>query len=461
MKFDWLPWGRTKPTDEEKGVVLGVTSSTQPFQDGRPREYRSFAEEGYLKNPIIFRCIQEKAKGVASIPVHVYRKDRGKGLERIDNHPLMEFLEAPNPMQSWMQFITHISSYLSLVGEAGIETITSGKHIESYPIRPDQIQKVTGKENMGMPVGYRITAGGRVLDFPVDPITGKSPIAFLNDFNPFNFWRGSGPMSAGALSGDLYNSMARWNLSTMKNGARPSGVISNVVDAQKGRTGKLTPEQRARAKRWIDSMQGEDGASKILLLEDGWQWTQMSQSAKDLDFSQSKINTALDICFAHQVPAQIVGIPNSQTFANYAQARLAFFQETIIPLAKFIYQQINMQIIRWLDEDVCLWFDMDEIPALAAARGELYQSLINANFLTVNEKRKLAGLPQYEESEEPGDQIFAPPSSVPIEDLAGASLDSDGLPDTGDYNEPEGEEEDSSEKPENEDEGNEGDEETD
>ena len=44
--------------------------------------------------------------------------------------------------------------------------------------------------------------------------------------------------------------------------------------------------------------------------------------------------SARDIALCFGVPAQLVGIPDAQTYANVQEARLALYEKTIIPLAE-------------------------------------------------------------------------------------------------------------------------------
>jgi len=46
----------------------------------------------------------------------------------------------------------------------------------------------------------------------------------------------------------------------------------------------------------------------------------MSLSPTDMDFGNGKNSAANEICMAFGVPPQLIGMPGSQTFANYEQA---------------------------------------------------------------------------------------------------------------------------------------------
>ena len=56
----------------------------------------------------------------------------------------------------------------------------------------------------------------------------------------------------------------------------------------------------------------------------------MGLSPKDMDFHALKNMATTDIAMCFGVPSQLVGVPDAQTYANVAEARLALYEETII-----------------------------------------------------------------------------------------------------------------------------------
>ena len=61
----------------------------------------------------------------------------------------------------------------------------------------------------------------------------------------------------------------------------------------------------------------------------------MGLSPRDMDFTSLKHMSAKDIALVFGVPSQIIGIPDSQTYSNFSEAKLALYNETIIPLSHF------------------------------------------------------------------------------------------------------------------------------
>ena len=445
---------KEKPDVIEKSEILAASTYGVPVTNVDNLKYRDFCIDGYMKNPIIARCVKKKATSVSSIPIHLYRKDKEGKEVMDDNHPIKKIIDNPNLRQSWIQFIEEVVSYLSIAGECGIEINEASKAFELTAVRPDNIKIHISKET-GLPERYEVeTATKGQIFFDFNEVTGECDLLFLKMFNPLDYFRGSSPVKPASVVGDLYNAMNEWNKSTLENGGNPTGIISQKKDVMKGTGGTLSPEQRSRLKEWISSMSGGRNAGKILLLEDGWEWTQMGMSAKDLDFSNSKNLTANDIAMALGVPSQVVGIPGSQTFANFARAAQEFAESFTIPMLRFILYYINKRIIERFDPNVYLGFMIDEVSELSNARLELYSALNNCNFLTINEKRKAAGLPEYEEGGDIADQILINSGLSSVDDLGDLPDEPvEDTPDLGDFGQEENEESEDDESPEEEESG--------
>ena len=126
-----------------------------------------------------------------------------------------------------------------------------------------------------------------------------------------------------------------------------------------------------------------------MILEGDFEWHEMGLSPKDLDFIEGKNVSAREIAQAYGVPPMLVGIVGDATFANYKEARMHLWEDVILPLLDYLTSEFSM----WLGQDYGLSFsyDVDSIPALAPKREATWSKLINADFLTLNEKRQAVG----------------------------------------------------------------------
>jgi HK97 family phage portal protein len=356
-----------------------------------PRRYDALAEEGYRRNIIAYRCISEVARGAASIPWLLYDAD---GRE-LDAHPLLEMLARPNPLQSGTQLRESLFSYYQIAGNAYVEVIRGDDGVprELHVLRPDRMCVVPGES--GLPQGYEYAVGGRKVRWAADPLTGASAILHWKAFHPLDDWYGMAPLEAAMIAIDQHNAASTWNQALLNQAARPSGAL---IYAPKDAPGHLSDEQFRRLKEELEEhYTSPRHAGRPLVLEGGLEWKEMGLSPKDMDWLAGRDRAARDIALAFGVPEQLIGISDSETYANMAEARLALYEETILPLAHLLCAEMNRWLAPQFGEDLRLAIDTDEIPALAARRDLVWDKLGRSDFLTRAEKREAVGYPPDEE----------------------------------------------------------------
>ena len=241
-------------------------------------------------------------------------------------------------------------------------------------------------------MAYRYTVGDYYKDFYVDKLTGKSDILHIKNFHPLNDWYGLSPIEAAAYSIDQHNNSAMWNQALLQNGARPSGALV-VKTSDNGLGGVLSEDQYRRIKSQIDEQySGAANAGRPILLEGGLDWKEMSLSPKDMDFIQCKYSAARDIALAFGVPPQLLGIPGDNTYSNLVEARIALWEQTVIPMVENVSDALNNWLVPMFGNDFRLTYDLDKVSALSSRRESIWGRLESANFMTVNEKRHFVGL---------------------------------------------------------------------
>jgi HK97 family phage portal protein len=256
--------------------------------------------------------------------------------------------------------------------------------------------------------------GGETVRYPVDQVSGASAVMHFKTVNPLNEWYGLSPLVAAAFSIDTLNSGAKWNKKLLDNDARPSGALT--VRGGDGKPANLTDEQYSRLRSMMDEQfSGAANAGRPILLEGGLEWQELSISPKDLDFLQGKYASARDVAMALGVPPQLLGIPGDSTFANYEQANLSFWTDTVVPWLSWFMEGFNRWLTPKYGEGLYLWYDEEMIPALEALRRQKADRVNAAGYMTINEKRRVMGL----DDVEGGDVLLVPAANIPL-DLAGA-----------------------------------------
>jgi HK97 family phage portal protein len=355
------------------------------------RDYGQFADEAYRKNVIAHRCINMLAQTAASVHWNVYQHKNGK-ITEICSHPLSNLLKKPHPNCAGAEFFENIYSYKLISGNAYILVIKNNKNIpvELYSLRPDRVQ-VIPSDNL-MPAGYRYQVDSNYKDYMVDKITGQSNILHIKNFHPMSDFYGLSPIEAAAYSIDQHNNAAMWNQSLLQNGARPSGAL--IYKARNDNmSDDLSQEQFEQLKGQIEeNFSGSKNSGKPLLLTGGLEWQEMSMSNKDMDFMEAKHSSAREIALAFGVPPQLLGIRGDNTYSNMQEARLALWEETIMPMLDHLKDALNNWLVpMYHDENIYIDYDRDQISALSPRRDNLWQRVNDADFLSINEKREILG----------------------------------------------------------------------
>jgi HK97 family phage portal protein len=353
------------------------------------RRYEQFACEAYIRNVIAHRAIDTLSTSASSLWFKLYTTN-GKGTRReVKAHPSLDLLARPNPLQSHGEFFQELYHYLLIGGNAYVQSAgpQGGMPTELYLLRPDRVTVIAG--NGTLPAAYRYTIGDKSRDFPVDPFTGASRILHLKNFHPLNDWYGLSPVEAAAYSIDQHNQSGAWNQALLQNGARPSGAL--VVRPDTG-GGVLSEEQYHRVKNQIDEQfSGAANAGRPILLEGGLDWKELSLSPKDMDFIEAKNSSARDIALAFGVPPQLLGIPGDNTYSNLQEARLALWEQSVLPLACRTADAFTRWLLPMFSNRLEFAPDTDSIYALAPRNQIIWDRVEKASFLTDDEKRAAVG----------------------------------------------------------------------
>lgn len=349
-----------------------------------PRDYAALAREGFAKNPVAYRCVRMIAEAAASAPLVVHHAHR-----LATDHPLQRLLDRPNPEQAGPDLMESFFGGLQTSGnsylEAGGHESGEGAPETLYALRPDRVRVIPGAS--GWPEAYEYSVDGRSTRIG-RRADGFLPVLHLRLLNPTDDHYGFSPLEAAAFAVDIHNASGAWNKALLDNAARPSGAL--VFAPREG--GSMSEEQFDRLKAELaTSHTGAAAAGRPLLLEGGLDWKPMSLSPAEMDFIAGKHAAARDIALAFGVPPQLLGIPGDNTYANYKEANVAFWRQTVVPLA----ERAARAITAWLGPlfpDATVHCDLDRVPALSAERDALWARLDAASFLQPDERRRMAGL---------------------------------------------------------------------
>jgi HK97 family phage portal protein len=200
------------------------------------------------------------------------------------------------------------------------------------------------------------------------------------------------PLQAAAAAVDVHNAASRWSKALLDNAARPSGAI--IYRGSDG-AGQLREDQYARLVEELElNHQGARNAGRPMLLEGGLDWKPMGFSPSDMEFHRTKEAAAREIALAFGVPPMLLGLPGDNTYSNYQEANRAFYRLTVLPVVNRLVSALAGWLPRFWGETLRIAPELDQVPALAVEREALWRRIAAADFLSVDEKRLLLGLPR-------------------------------------------------------------------
>jgi len=381
-------------------ILQGRTTTSWP-----ERNYENYVKESYLKNIISFRCVDIIAKSCASVPWVAYFENTLGERQEVADDVITRLLKRPNPGQSWLSLVYSIISYLPISGNSfilGVAALSGsnvGRVMELYSLRPDTI--TIQRNQSGDVVEYEHRSGTDTKVYPVDPITGRCQIKHIKLFNPLDATWGTSVTEPAARDIDLSNSQADWNKGLLDNQARPGMVLStkdNLSDQQFDRLRKQCYEER----------EGAMNAGKTLILEGATIANSYGYNPIEMDFTEGQRETARRICSAYGVPPQMIGIKGDSTFANYEQARLSFWEDTVIFYLELLQQELNHWLFK--DSEIYLEYDLNEVPVFIEKKIARLEKIDKMSFYTTNEKREAANL----EPVEGGDSVLISSTLIPL-----------------------------------------------
>lgn len=401
--YDRIKFALTNKIERKNDIISLIRSYSASTSAGLGNNYQSYAHEGYGGNPDVFACVREIATAVRGIPWVIKQTNRDGEVETIREHPMLTLLNKPNAYQSGSAFRNDLVSY-HLIGGSAFCLRVGPNDLRKPPkslflVRPDSVGIVEGL-TIDRPIDhYTLTSQQGTIDVPVQQML---QVSF---FNPLNNSLGMSPMQPGATSIDIGNTGRNWNKNLIGNSCRPPGGFSTeseLTDAQWDRLDQSLAETYA----------GAANAGRPLLMEHGLSWESYGLSPAEMDWMGSQKMSTVDVCKVFNVAPELIGDASNKTYSNYKEARIALYQETVLPLLDFLVDELNNWLTPLYGSDIALGYDIDAIEALQENRDAVYTRMGTAWWLTPNERRLECGMATLEDPLMDG--IYVPTNVTPL-----------------------------------------------
>ncbi|PHM45884.1 portal protein [Xenorhabdus mauleonii] len=279
----------------------------------------------------VFSCVRVLAESVGMLPCALYEQ-LARGNQRAVKERLHTLLSVkPNNYMTPQEFWELLVASLCLRGNFYAYKVRAlGEVVELLPLDPGS---VTPKLNSDWQPEYQVTfpnGESRTLTqdelwhvriFTLDGLTGLSPIAYARQ-----------AIGLG-LATEEHGSRL------FGNGAVTSGVLQTDQSLTDDAFDRLKTDFEARH-------QGLVNAHKPMILEMGLQWKQISLSAEDAQFLETRKFQLEEICRIYRVPLHMVQNTDRATFNNIENLGIGFINYSLVPYLTRIEQRINAGLVK-------------------------------------------------------------------------------------------------------------------
>lgn len=341
------------------------------------RDFQSFAREAYTRNAVSHRCISMIAQCASSVPWLLTLRG-----EEVEEHPALDLLARPNPIQPGQALLERVYAFLTIAGNSYIEAVGPGSMdgllrgapMELYSLRPDRVRVIPSSN--ALPMAYEYEANGIKVRFPVDPIRGRSPLCHIRTFDPIDDFYGMSSVDPAAYAIDRHTAASDHNQAVLQNGATPSGAMVFRPVKIDGSDANAPQDVIAAAEARITARYaGPKNAGRPMVLGGNVDWLPMGMNAEQLQLIESKLDAARDICIAFGVPIELL-LPGQSTYNNRSEAKLSFYEETILPVVERLATSLNHWLLPMYGDGYRLEPNLDAIEALAPKRAKLQESTL-------------------------------------------------------------------------------------
>ncbi|MEV7011664.1 phage portal protein [Streptosporangium sp. NPDC051022] len=390
MTLRFLPSLRTSnpaPAQETKSWDLSRWPLTSRFRGTRPAmTIERVVAEGYERVIWVFRAVDTIASAQAKLPFRFEQLlDDGTRKPILDD-PLVRLLNSPkkkvNALETGRQFRHRLSGQILLSPMGAfveVEQSNAGEPIGLHLLPPGRTRPVAGSGKL-LSHYETIDAGG--IRHEVSP----ERVRWFRKPHPTDPFRAITPMEAAGLAVDLEFLALLYNVTFLRNDARPGGVIGIKGD-------EVAPGEMERIQKMFHA--GAHHAGKISVLGGELSFIDLAARPRDLAYGELSKLTKEMILTAFGTPESLLGNAGGKTFANASEEEDNFWLITMD-------DHLSIVATGWdqdSDDDVEAGFDLSGVPAfqrLEAARRAEAREDVAAGLRTIDEYRQVAGLEPFD-----------------------------------------------------------------
>lgn len=335
----------------------------------------------------------------------------------VTDHPVLELLKAPSPFYDARLYAETIAKDYLITGET--ETVAIGAvtrpPLELQPISPSNISVDEGQG--GLAVSMYVSGNTLAGSYILDTHRGKGARYFDGTLRELkqtrsystksnSLLRGQSPLVSAAKEARQHILGNTHNASLLEQGGRLS-VVFNFEDDMEDDDFKAT---KAEVRSQYG---GAQKAGQIAVTAGGkLNIEEFGVNNKDMDFAKLQRMAQDSVALTYHVPLMLIST-DAATMDNYKEAKLALYDDAVLPLADRLYAGLSAFLLPRYGLDpskVKITYDIDQITALATRRNEELKLRKELGVETTNEYRSMIK----REPVDGGNTVLAPANLLPI-----------------------------------------------
>jgi HK97 family phage portal protein len=323
----------------------------------------------------VFNAVSLISGTLASLPLHLMQR-RDKTKRYATEHPLYRVLHSVgNPYMTSMAVRECLISHILAWGNGYAEKQRNGYGdiVALWPITPNRVRvRMQDGELV-----YQITVGGENLTMTRENILHIPGLGF-DGFTGYSIVQ----MAAKSIS--LGMSMETFGERYFGAGTHPGVIVTHP--------GKLGEETHKNLKNSLtDTYSGLGQSHRLMLLEEGMTFQSIGVPPNDSQFLESRQFHITEIARWFNLPPHKLKDLTKSSFNNIEQEQLSYVIDALLPWAVRLEQNLNMQLLREVDQKAGLYFKHVFEGLLRGSskdRAEFYRAMVGIGAMSINEVRE-------------------------------------------------------------------------
>jgi len=313
-----------------------------------------------------------------------------KDTQEIEDHPILDLLNAPNAEDTAYSFFQKVDLFLELTGDAYIliERAENGLPIALFVLFSQYVTIQTDGSNQVINYNYGVAHNGK-FQYQYPP----EDIIHIKFFDPNSVNYGISPLEASARSFGLIQSMDTYEEALNRNLGIPSGILRYKNQQIK------ESDRQVIEKKWQQKFASVGRQGKIVVTDQDVEYDVIGVTPRDMQMLDGRKWSREEILACYGVNPALL-LTEDVNRSNMVTASINYFHNTLKPRLKLISQTLTNELIKKNGIDgsdlfVMLSKDAPQDDDLILQKHEL---LTKASAITVNELRHTFGMELLEDN---------------------------------------------------------------